>query len=209
MTILVLSDLHGSQVDRLLYIKGIDMVLVLGDITTGGSLENTKRQVNALRHTYRMLYAIPGNWEHAESRAWLESEGISLDGYSIKQEGLLLYGIGGSITTPFSTPNEFPDEEFPERLRDCPEPDSGDRLILLSHTPPYGACDRTGFGSHVGSRNLRSYIEERHPELVLCGHIHEARGMDRIGSTIVVNPGTAPKHYATVDVQNEISVKLF
>jgi hypothetical protein len=41
----------------------------------------------------------------------------------------------------------------------------------------------------VGSRAVRRFIEQYQPLLCLTGHIHEAAGMDRIGRTVIVNPG--------------------
>ncbi|MEM3567855.1 MAG: metallophosphoesterase, partial [Thermoplasmata archaeon] len=46
-------------------------------------------------------------------------------------------------------------------------------------------------------------VQEKKPVAVLCGHIHEAAGIERIfGNTLVVNPGPA-KHgrYALVEVE--------
>ena len=55
--------------------------------------------------------------------------------------------------------------------------------------PPYNTkLDNIGCG-HVGSQSIRDLIEEFNPALVLCGHVHEARGIDRINETTIVNPG--------------------
>jgi len=43
----------------------------------------------------------------------------------------------------------------------------------------------------VGSKAVRTAIEETKPALALHGHIHEARGHARIGSTLCINPGSA------------------
>jgi Icc-related predicted phosphoesterase len=60
----------------------------------------------------------------------------------------------------------------------------------VSHTPPLKTTtDRIGSGVHVGSRAVRAFIEEYQPVFCLCGHIHEARSQDRIGNTLVINPG--------------------
>jgi Icc-related predicted phosphoesterase len=59
-------------------------------------------------------------------------------------------------------------------------------------------------GHHIGSRAVREFAEERQPELVLCGHVHEARSIDRIGATRIVNPGAARDgHYAIVEIEEE------
>lgn len=207
MRILVVTDLHDHKTDALLDIPDVKMVMVLGDVTTGGSLDDTMERILPLRDSYPELFVIPGNWEQQDSIKWLNEEGLSLHGKSIRKGNLFFLGAGGSIPTPFNTPNEISEEELAGLLNKCPEtPDT--RLVILSHTPPYGACDKVFLGSHVGSRSLRNFITERKPALVMCGHIHEARGVENINSTIVVNPGTAPEHYAIIELEEKIKIEL-
>lgn len=70
--------------------------------------------------------------------------------------------------------------------------------IVVSHSPVYGHCDALfanpydlSYDNHIGSRSLLEYVQRNTPRLVLCGHIHEARGHGRIktetGTTLVVN----------------------
>ena len=80
-----------------------------------------------------------------------------------------------------------------------------ERVILNLHCPPYasGLDDAPGLnedltpkhGGHapepVGSKAVRTAIEETRPALSLHGHIHEARGHARIGDTLCINPGSA------------------
>ena len=62
--------------------------------------------------------------------------------------------------------------------------------ILVSHTPPLKTkADSIGSGIHVGSKAVRTFIENHQPAYCLCGHIHEARSCDRIGKTRIINPG--------------------
>ena len=62
--------------------------------------------------------------------------------------------------------------------------------VLVSHNPPKdSACDVIPGNIHVGSTAVREFLEEAQPDVCLCGHIHEARAVDRVGRTIVVNPG--------------------
>jgi Icc-related predicted phosphoesterase len=42
----------------------------------------------------------------------------------------------------------------------------------------------------AGSTAVRKLIELHHPVLGLHGHIHEGRGVARIGRTVCVNPGS-------------------
>jgi Icc-related predicted phosphoesterase len=46
-------------------------------------------------------------------------------------------------------------------------------------------------GRPVGSPAVRAFIEARRPQLAVVGHIHEGRGVDRVGETTVLNPGAA------------------
>jgi len=68
-------------------------------------------------------------------------------------------------------------------------------VVCAFHGPPHGtALDLIHGDVHVGSRVVRTFLEERKPLLSLHGHIHESPAVsgkfaDRIGPTICVNPG--------------------
>ncbi len=61
--------------------------------------------------------------------------------------------------------------------------------ILICHNPPYGYVDKAYKGKHVGSKILLNAIKKYKPKLVLCGHIHEAKGKAKIGETKIYNLG--------------------
>ncbi len=209
MRILVLTDIHGKKPDKLLGIKNIDMLIVLGDVTTGGNLKETQNILNPLLEGYKELYVIPGNWDKPESQEWFREQNISLDSRTVEKTEVLFYGLGGSPPTPFNTPNEFKEDELAKRLTNYPfKENHGKKVILCTHSPPYGACDRTATGLRVGSPVLRNFIKDYSPDLTLCGHIHEARGKEFIDTVAVINPGQAPNHYAIVEIGKEISVEL-
>jgi Icc-related predicted phosphoesterase/uncharacterized protein YprB with RNaseH-like and TPR domain len=67
----------------------------------------------------------------------------------------------------------------------------GDRLVVVSHTPPAGSelDSAVRFGvERLGSETLRDFVLEQEPVLVLCGHCHSAGGKSRqFGETLVVN----------------------
>lgn len=68
--------------------------------------------------------------------------------------------------------------------------------IYAIHCPPFQTdLDMLPNRQNVGSRSVKSFIEEKQPLLTLHGHIHEsviASGefMERIGTTFCVNPGS-------------------
>ncbi|WP_243678145.1 hypothetical protein [Vulcanisaeta distributa] len=86
--------------------------------------------------------------------------------------------------------------------------DLGSRLILVSHYPPYGtSVDRAWSGAHIGSKSVRKFVEDIKPLAVLCGHVHESRGIDRLGNTIIVNPGPlANGYYAIININDDGTV---
>jgi Icc-related predicted phosphoesterase len=43
---------------------------------------------------------------------------------------------------------------------------------------------------HVGSTAIRAAIERVQPLVSIHGHIHESRGVDHIGRTTCLNPGS-------------------
>jgi len=61
--------------------------------------------------------------------------------------------------------------------------------ILITHNPPYGYLDKIQSGKHVGSKIILNAIKKYQPKLVLCGHIHEAKGKAKIRKTEVYNLG--------------------
>ena len=54
----------------------------------------------------------------------------------------------------------------------------------------------------MGSKIILSAIKRHKPKLVLCGHIHEAKGKAKIGKTKVYNLGWHGD-YAVFDVKQE------
>jgi Icc-related predicted phosphoesterase len=120
--------------------------------------------------------------------------------------GFVIGGLGGSNFTSGGAPFEYADEEA-RSLLDALGPVD----ILLSHCPPYGTrCDLGPDGKSYGSVPVREYVESKKPRLVLCGHVHVARAVDKVGGTMIVNPGPLMEgNYATVKVlEDDLSVKL-
>ncbi len=95
-----------------------------------------------------------------------------------------------------------------EELARLPVAEPG-RTIAVIHCPPFGTrCDVLFNGEHIGSRALRDWIEHHQPLLTLHGHIHESPRIsgafaDRIGKTVVVNPGCDHErpHWVLIDTE--------
>jgi Icc-related predicted phosphoesterase len=107
-------------------------------------------------------------------------------------------------------------ETIEDDLNHLPIPIHSKRTIYIMHSPPFGTrLDLIQGGKSVGSRAIKTFIEENQPFLTLHGHIHESPNlsgayMDRIGETLSVNPGqfiwtsrdVSRLHAVTFDLEN-------
>jgi uncharacterized protein len=140
------------------------------------------------------------------------ADGISLHGEGRRFGDLGIFGCGGSNITPMDTPTELEEHELRavlerghEIVADAP------RRLMICHTPPYETrLDRLMNGRPVGSPAVRAFIEARRPDVAIVGHIHEGRGTDRVGSTLVVNAGALRDggYVAVDDGDDGISAEL-
>jgi Icc-related predicted phosphoesterase len=121
-----------------------------------------------------------------------------------------MVSFGFSNPTPWDTPREEEDERLKELIEETvggiedftnvifnfhapPKDCTLDLAPLLDTstdppTPVVKAGQSVMVG--VGSMAVREAIEKYQPLLALVGHIHESRGVARIGRTTVINPGS-------------------
>jgi Icc-related predicted phosphoesterase len=193
--VLGLVDLHwsGNRPLRLPALSDVDLVLLGGDLTHFRGVDVARRIVDEIRAAGSEVLAVCGNCDRREIESYLDDEGIALDRKARRIAGATFIGLSGGL--PFGgCPYERSEEEFAaacDEARVAAEAVAGNGpTILLSHQPPHGTrCDRVLRLKHVGSRSIRLLVEDVQPALVLCGHIHESRGRDLIGESVVVNPG--------------------
>jgi Icc-related predicted phosphoesterase len=118
-----------------------------------------------------------------------------------------LFSLGISNITPWKCPRDFTEEEISAKIEDILNVAFEGQLIFNIHVPPYGThidlapklndemkpVLKPGGEYemiHVGSVSVRAAIEKFQPKISFHGHIHESRGVDKIGSTLVFNPGS-------------------
>ncbi len=193
MKIIGLSDIHGRLPDKhfLSILDHGDVVLLVGDITNFGRKKEAGLILDPIMERSPRVFAVSGNCDFPEVDAFLDEKQINLHASVKLLDGLGFAGLGGSLTTPFGTPNEYTEEQIAQALDQAREniPDETP-FVLVSHQPPFQtACDRIASGVHVGSRSVRQFIERHQPLVCFTGHIHESFGMDRIGNTHVINTG--------------------
>jgi uncharacterized protein len=207
-------DVHGryEAVPRALAeIGDVELLIVGGDITTGGTPDDAARAIESWRPLAPQLLAVAGNMDSPAIDARLAELGVALDSRGYVLGDLGVFGVSAAPTSPLHTPYELADDELERRIESgfaavagCP------RKIFCPHAPPLNtACDRLRSGEHVGSAIIRTFVEREQPDVVLCGHIHEARGEDVISHSKVLNPGPVQAgHYVLLEVGDEIAVSL-
>ena len=191
MKLLVFSDLHSDFriASKLVNLsRDVDVVVGAGDFcNVRRGLEDI---IGALSGIDKPTILVPGNSESDEElteacRFWEHVR--VLHGRQTTIAGMSFYGIGGGIpVTPFgSWSYDFSEQEAYDLLSDCPP--GG---VLVSHSPPYGILDISSDGRSLGSKAVRDTVEQKKPDLVVCGHIHGSAGQTkRFGETEVINAG--------------------
>ncbi|MEM2913292.1 MAG: metallophosphoesterase [Candidatus Bathyarchaeia archaeon] len=195
--------------------SGVNIVILCGDITNFGTEQQARSLLSPLSRLSVPVIFVPGNCD-PPSLTNINLDNIRcVHGSGIIHANFAFIGVGGSPKTPFNTLLEMSEGEIYGTLQKSLK-DLGDRInnsqtILISHAPPKNTkLDTTSLGGHVGSISVRKFIEEYKPALTLCGHIHEAKGADKIGETLIVNPGPSKQgNYAIIDVlDGSIDVKF-
>lgn len=202
MKFLVISDIHGNleNIDRLdPKFKEADAVLFGGDFALFEHEETALPVLEKLLTKHEVIYSVLGNCDNPEFLEKIEDADVSVEKTLVFNEGYAVAGSGGGSKFTGTTPFERTDEELSgdfsivdSSSEDCADENGHwSNLILIMHNPPKDTkCDMIPNGVHVGSEGLRSFIEKRTPFLVVTGHIHESAGIDKIGETTVMNPGS-------------------
>jgi hypothetical protein len=145
------------------------------------------------------IFEIDPILESAPSVTFAEGKVIDLGGFT-------MISMGYTNPTPWDTHREAPEEELTRKIDAIAAqvPDLS-RTIFNFHAPPYGTgldeapeLDATMRPTHggavmkpVGSTAVRDAIVRYQPPLSVHGHIHESRGVAKLGRTLTVNPGSS------------------
>lgn len=213
MKLLCLSDLHDqlAALERILAeIESPDMVLVAGDLTTFGQPDDAEPLVRRLQAIGCPVWAVSGNCDSAAIDRRLAELGVGVHARAVVERGVAVQGLSG-IPPWHRNMYQFTEAQLADALAaGRAQMADARRHVVLSHCPPRdGRLDRTMLLQHVGSLALRQYIERVEPDLVVCGHIHEGRGVETMGRTTVVNCGPAAEgYYAIVELGPPVDVAL-
>ncbi|MBN9624116.1 MAG: metallophosphoesterase [Actinobacteria bacterium] len=116
-----------------------------------------------------------------------------------------MLSVGWSNTTPWNTPRECSEEELAGKIDAlAAQIEDMSSAIFNIHVPPFGTgldnapkldenlkpVEGGTVMAPVGSTAVRDSILKHQPLLALHGHIHESRGVQKLGRTTCINPGS-------------------
>lgn len=227
MKILHLTDSEGfSPILNKDLLDGLDCVIISGDISIGAkALARFIASFQKIRDAIPIeipIYYIPGNREYEPFAS--EVTGLPQNVYPIHNRKIKISGknnvnvwlVGFGSALPGINNNFVKEEpEIYDALNSLflslnQEKNSTDKVILVSHNPPYNTkLDQAHISPNVGSKSLRKLIEEYQPDICVCGHIHESFGIQELGKTKCVNPGAVRDGKAgVIEINNEIIITL-
>ena len=200
MRILVIADTHGYSEDISEFFSKIDagdfdLIVCPGDFTDmfnqppGFSQHNIADIIVQKLISFGIpLFCVPGNHDPYDIIDVFEEYDVNLHGKVKRFKGENFVGWGGALT-PFHTAFEPTEEETREALSEMGRK-IGDGCILVVHNPPKDTrLDRMSTGEHVGSGEIRNFILQKKPKVVLSAHLHESRGEEVLGESKLFYPG--------------------
>lgn len=215
MKVLLVTDIHGDtkKLEKIVDREDADAVLCAGDLSDANEFDDYEAQLGDVLDVFEkqglMTKAVPGNMDPEEACVkQLIQRRMNIHKKIASFEEFDSVGFGGG-KTPFGTPFEPEGEEIKNALTTLYDRMKADTKIAVIHQPPAATNLDIVDGDHVGSTEVRSLIEEKDFDLVLTGHIHESRGLDRIEDTPVLNPGPVMDgYYGVAEIDDGIELEM-
>lgn len=192
MKILAASDIHGDTrlVQKLAQQasdENVDLVVLCGDLTQAE--QSTDNLIGPFVKLGKKVLLIPGNHETVATTDFLaQVYGVTnLHGYSIQIGDVGIFGCGGAEVGPFPTEDK---EIYELLLKGHEKIKNAKKKIMVTHAHPMGT-KMEHFSDFVrGSEAVKKAIEKLKPDIMFCGHVHEAQGIEeKMGDTTVINVG--------------------
>lgn len=204
---LIISDGHGD-IEKLHALKPVaektDAVIFAGDFAAFQKIETGRPFLQELLKLHKHIVAVLGNCDPPDFEDELKKADISITNSLKEYKGFYFTGSGGGSKFTGTTPYERTDEELVSDLSAVKHlaEDGIKNLILVCHNPPYGGkTDKVAPLIHVGSKSITRFIKVYKPLLTVSGHIHESYAIDKIGETVLINPGALMEgRYAVANI---------
>lgn len=207
MKIVATSDLHGT----LPVIPECDLLIIGGDVCPVWNHDRAFQRdwllhvFNPWLEQFEKVVGTFGNHDfhpeedpeirHLLHGNWLIDETVVIDGLTIH---------GSPYTPTFYNWAFMKGDNYLAAHWDL-IPDDID--ILITHGPAFGTCDVTQEGDHAGSKTLATKIKSIPRNFLhICGHIHEANGIDTSGNCMTLNVSHMTRSYNPINPPEVIDI---
>ncbi len=190
MKVLAFSDVHGDHSLIRKHVEtakkeNVDLVIIAGDFSVLD--QPPQNLIGPFKAIGKKVLIVHGNHESETTLEFLsESYKVrNLNKYSVEYDGVGFFGSGGASIGPFMTSEKV----IFERLKNGHKYISkAKKKIMVAHSHPSGSLMENFSNIVPGSESVRKAIDQFHPDVVVCGHVHEAQGIEEmIGNTRVIN----------------------
>ena len=170
--------------------ENVDLVILNGDLVEE---EDTTGIVGPFVAKKKKVIILPGNHETIATADFLAElySVTNLHGYYIKFNNIGFFGCGGAnIGVAQLTEDEIFEtlKKGFEKIKDMP------KKIMVTHMHPADSLMENFSKFIKGSAGLKKAIDKFKPDILICGHVHEAEGIEEIvGKTRVINVGKKGK----------------
>jgi len=194
MKILAASDFHGDarlaeKLAQRAQDEKVDLVALAGDLSHAGS--EPVGLIGPFVKRGIKVVMIPGNHDHQHDHDMLCEiyDTKNLHGYGMKIGDVGIFGCGAA--TNVGPVNTITEEELFEMLEKAhKEMGSVKKKIMLTHMHPSSSIMEKFSKFVPPSTGVKKAIDKFKPDIVICGHVHEAEGIeDKIGNTKIINVG--------------------
>jgi Icc-related predicted phosphoesterase len=219
VTVAAAGDLHASEEHRDRLTRAFaeigeraDLVLLAGDLTTHGRIDEAQVLADACGHAAVPVVAVLGNHDHHDGAADGVGDALTAAGVTVLVRGHAVFELGGLEVGVAGTKGfvgGFPGAEIPdfgepllrqvyaetscevdaleaglEAIAGCQR-----RLVLLHYAPVSEtiAGEPEGIWAFLGSGRLAGPIGAHRPDAVFHGHAHHGRQRGAIGEVPVYN----------------------
>ncbi len=201
---LILSDIHNQKItlENILaktkeVIKKPFTVLIAGDITNFGSIENMSSLLELISNYSSQIYFVFGNCDPIYDMEKLQTSSFHIESNPQRSKGVTFVGFGSA--------HPIVNKKILKKLKKNTE-----KVCLLTHAPPYGTdADLVSLNKHAGSREIKKVIET-HPNIFLSvsGHIHESPTISFLENCCIINPGPVTRgNFAIIEIDENYAIQ--
>lgn len=190
LKILAFGDLHGDkqkakELADLANKEDVDLVVMCGDL-----IQSEHGDISKLLGIFKKrVLLIPGNHESVATIDTLAElyDFKNLHGYYSIYKDIGLIGCGSANIGLFQLSEENIFHTLKkgfDKIKDCK------KKIIVTHNHPSDSKMECLTKFVPGSKGIKKIIDEYHPDILFCCHVHEGHGMEeKIGNTRVINVG--------------------